>query len=110
MRRPFVLSLFVLALAIRSTAETRQARNPELRYYADAYADHYGVPRALARLLVAYGRAGDGEFLETLRRPFTNPIAQRDDKGSRKVHPLFIVAVILLILAAAAMTFFSFRS
>ena len=65
---------------------------------------------AHARLLVAYNRAGDGEFLEALRRPFTNPIAQRDDKGRRKVHPLFIVAVILSILAAATMTFFSFRS
>ena len=28
----------------------------------------------------------------------------------RKVHPLFIVAVILLIFAGAAMTFFSFQS
>jgi hypothetical protein len=72
--------------------------------------EYISLEEARARLLVAYGRAGDGEFLETLRRPFTNPIAQRNDKGSRKVHPLFIVAVILLILAAATMTFFSFRS
>jgi hypothetical protein len=72
--------------------------------------EYISFEEARARLLVAYGRAGDGEFLETLRRPFTNPIAQRDDKSSRKVHPLFIVAVILLILAAAAMTFFTFRS
>ena len=72
--------------------------------------EYISLEEARARLLVAYGRAGDGEFLETLRRPFTNPIAQRDDKGSRKVHPLFIVAVILLILAAATMTFFSFRN
>jgi hypothetical protein len=64
---------------------------------------------ARARLLVAYGRAGDGEFLETLRRPFTNQIAQRDDRGRRKVHPLLIVALILLVLAGAAMTFFSFQ-
>ena len=53
MRRPFVLPLFVLALAIRSSAETRQAGNPELKYYADAYADHYGVPRALVRAIIA---------------------------------------------------------
>ena len=53
MRRPFVLSLFVLTLAIRSTAETRQAGNPELKYYADAYADHYGVPRALVHAIIA---------------------------------------------------------
>ena len=70
----------------------------------------YIVPEeARARLLVAYGRAGDGEFLETLRRPFTNPIVQRDDRGRRKVHPLLIVALILVVLAGAAMTFFSFQ-
>jgi hypothetical protein len=40
MRRLFVLPLFILALAIPSMAETRQGGNPELRYYADAYADH----------------------------------------------------------------------
>jgi Transglycosylase SLT domain len=53
MRRPFVLPLFVLALTIRSTAETRQAGNAELKYYADAYADHYGVPRALVHAIIA---------------------------------------------------------
>jgi hypothetical protein len=70
--------------------------------------EYISLEEAHARLLIAYGRAGDGKFLEALRRPFTNPIAQRDDKGRRKVHPLFIVAVILLILAGAAMTFFSY--
>jgi soluble lytic murein transglycosylase-like protein len=53
MRRPFVLSLFVLALAIQSSAEARQEGNPELKYYADAYADHYGVPRALVHAIIA---------------------------------------------------------
>jgi hypothetical protein len=72
--------------------------------------EYMSLEEAHARLLVAYSRAGDGEFLETLRRPFTNPIAQRDDKGRRKIHPLLIVAVILLILAGVAMTFFSFQS
>jgi hypothetical protein len=72
--------------------------------------EYISLEEAHARLLIAYGRAGDGEFLETLRSPFTNPIAQRDDKGRHKVHQLFIVAVILLILAGAAMTFFSFQS
>jgi hypothetical protein len=72
--------------------------------------EYISLEEAHARLLIAYGRAGDSEFLETLRRPFTSPIAQRDDKGRRKVHPLFIVALILLILAGAAMTFFSFQS
>jgi hypothetical protein len=69
--------------------------------------EYISLGEAHARLLVAYGRAGDGEFLETLRRPFTNPIAQRDDKGKRKFHPLLIVGVILLILAGAVIIFFS---
>jgi len=42
-----------MALAIQSTAETRQAGNPELRYYADAYADHYRVPRPLVHAIIA---------------------------------------------------------
>jgi len=71
--------------------------------------EYISLEEARARLLVAYGRAGDGEFLETLRRPFTNQIAQRDERGRRKVHPLLIVGLILLVLAGAAMTFFSFQ-
>jgi hypothetical protein len=71
--------------------------------------EYISLEEAHARLLVAYRRAGDGEFLETLRRPFTNPITQRDDSGRRNIHPLLIVAVILLVLAGAAMTFFSFQ-
>jgi soluble lytic murein transglycosylase-like protein len=53
MRRPFALPLFILALAIPATAETRRGENPELKYYADAYADHYGVPRALVHAIIA---------------------------------------------------------
>ena len=53
MRRLFALPLCVMALAIQSTAETRPAGNPELKYYADAYADHYGVPRALVHAIIA---------------------------------------------------------
>jgi len=53
MRRLFALTLCVMALTIQSSAETRQARNPELRYYADAYADRYGVPRALVHAIIA---------------------------------------------------------
>ena len=71
--------------------------------------EYISPEEARARLLVAYGRAGDGGFLETLRRPFTNQIAQRDDRGRRKVHPLLIVGLILLVLAGTAMTFFSFH-
>ena len=38
---------------IRSAAQTRPLGNPELKYYADAYADHYGVPRALVHAIIA---------------------------------------------------------
>lgn len=72
--------------------------------------EYISLEEARARLLVAYGRAGDGEFLETLRRPFTNPIAQRDERGRRNVHPLLLVGTILLVLAGATMTIFSFQS
>lgn len=71
--------------------------------------EYISPEEARARLLVAYRRASDGEFLETIRRPFTNPIVQRNAKGRRKGHPLLIVALILLALAGAAMTFFSFQ-
>ena len=67
------------------------------------------VDEATARLLVAYRRSGDGGFLEALSRPFTNPIEQRNDKGKRRIHPLVVVGLILLILAGAALLFFSFR-
>jgi soluble lytic murein transglycosylase-like protein len=42
-----------MAPALQSTAQTKQAENPELRYYADAYADHYRVPRALVHAIIA---------------------------------------------------------
>ena len=70
--------------------------------------EYISLEEARARLLVAYRRAGNGEFLETLRRPFANPIAQRNDKGRRKAHPLLIVALVVLALAGVAMMFFSF--
>ena len=53
MRSLFALPLFILALAIPATAETRRGGNPELKYYADAYADHYGVSRALVHAIIA---------------------------------------------------------
>jgi soluble lytic murein transglycosylase-like protein len=53
MRRLFLLALCAIAPALKSTAQTRQAGNPELKYYADAYADHYGVPRALEHAIIA---------------------------------------------------------
>jgi soluble lytic murein transglycosylase-like protein len=53
MRKLLALPLFTLTLAIPATAARRQERYPELKYYADAYADHYGVPRALAHAIIA---------------------------------------------------------
>jgi soluble lytic murein transglycosylase-like protein len=49
----FALPLFALALAIPAAAKTRREGNPELKYYADAYADHYGLPRALVHAIIA---------------------------------------------------------
>ena len=53
MRKRLALLLFALAFAISSMAAMRQGGNPELKYYADAYADHYGVPRALVHAIIA---------------------------------------------------------
>ena len=62
---------------------------------------------AQARLLSAY-RAGDsGGFAEFVKRPFLNPIEQRDHKNRRKVHPLLVIGLVLLALALAATLFFS---
>jgi soluble lytic murein transglycosylase-like protein len=53
MRKRLALPLFALAFAIPTTAAMRQGGHPELKYYADAYADHYGVSRALVHAIIA---------------------------------------------------------
>ena len=53
MKAIFALSLLASVIAIRSSAQTAHTGNPRLTYYADAYADHYGVPRALVRAIIA---------------------------------------------------------
>ena len=53
MKKLFVVPLCVLTLAITATAAMRQEGSPELKYYADAYADHYRVPRALVHAIIA---------------------------------------------------------
>ena len=53
MRRHVALPLLALAFSIPVRAETRPAGNPELKYYADAYADHYGLPRPLVHAIIA---------------------------------------------------------
>ena len=62
-----------------------------------------------ARLAIAYRQSGDESFIETLQRPFLNPVEQRDAQGKRNLHPLFVLGAVLLLLAAATMAFFSFR-
>jgi hypothetical protein len=65
---------------------------------------------ARARLLVAYRRSGDGAFVETLQRPFLNPVEQRNANGKRKLHPLLVVGLVLLVLAGAAIAYFSLQN
>jgi hypothetical protein len=64
---------------------------------------------ARARLLVAYRRSGDESFVETLRRPFLNPVEQRNATGKRNLHPLLLVGLVLMVLAGVSMIFFSFH-
>jgi hypothetical protein len=71
--------------------------------------EYISPEEARARLLAAYQAAGDGDFVETLRRPFTNPIDQRNERGKLKPHPLLVVGLVLLALAGVSMTFFSFK-
>jgi hypothetical protein len=65
---------------------------------------------ARARLLVVYRRSGDSAFVETLKRPFLNPIEQRDQAGWRKIHPLLIVGMVLLAIAIASAAFFTMHT
>jgi hypothetical protein len=62
---------------------------------------------ARERLLLSYKEGNPGGFLEFLKRPFLNPIEQHDDRNKRRVHPMLIVTGVLLLLAAAALVFFS---
>jgi soluble lytic murein transglycosylase-like protein len=63
MRTIFALSVLASVIAIRSSAETTHTRKPELTYYADAYADHYGVPRALVHAIIAQESGWDPSAL-----------------------------------------------
>jgi soluble lytic murein transglycosylase-like protein len=53
MSRFFALAVFLVVFVIPFTAEAGQGASPELRFYADFYADHYGVPRALIHAVIA---------------------------------------------------------
>ena len=63
---------------------------------------------ARARLLIAYRQGGDESFSETLRRPFLNPVEQRNASGRRNLHPLVIVGFVLAAVAGASLIVFSF--
>ena len=71
--------------------------------------EYISLEEAQARLLLAYRTGGDGDFVETLRRPFINPINQRNERGKLKPHPLLVVGLVLLSLAGAALLFFSVK-
>jgi hypothetical protein len=64
------------------------------------------LEEARTRLLTAFRKSRDGSFLETLGRPFHNPVEQRDDKGRRKLHTLLVMAVVLVALAGTAAAVF----
>lgn len=63
---------------------------------------------ARARLLIAYRQGGDESFPETLRRPFLNPVEQRNASGGRNLHPLAIVGFVLATVAGVSLIIFSF--
>jgi hypothetical protein len=62
---------------------------------------------ARVRLLTAYRQGGDESFVETLRRPFLNPVEQRNASGRRTLHPLVIVGFALAAVAGASLIVFS---
>ena len=63
---------------------------------------------ARARLLIAYRQGGDESFVEKLRRPFLNPVEQRNASGKRNLHPLVIIGFVLAAVAGASLIIFSF--
>jgi hypothetical protein len=63
---------------------------------------------ARVRLLAAYRQGGDESFAETLRRPFLNPVEQRNASGKRNLHPLVIVGFVLAAVVVASLIIFSF--
>ncbi len=62
---------------------------------------------AQARILSAYSAGDPVGFAEFVKRPLLNPIEQRDNKNKRKVHPMLVIGVVLVVLAVIAAFFFS---
>ena len=48
----FCVFLTLALMSLNASSGQCQDPNPETEYYANAYADHYGVPRALARAII----------------------------------------------------------
>ena len=63
---------------------------------------------AQRRLLLAYKDGNIGDFAESMVGPFLNPIEQRDERNRRKIHPLLFIGIVLVLLAAGTLIFFSF--
>ena len=62
---------------------------------------------AQQRLLIAYRAGRAGGFKEFMKRPLLNPIEQHDEQNRRKSHPMLVIGMILLLIAAAIAWFFS---
>ena len=62
---------------------------------------------ARKRLLLAYRAGKENSFLEMMKGSVLDPIDQRDAKGKRRLHPLFVVGGVLFLLAVAAFFFFT---
>ena len=62
---------------------------------------------ARKRLLLAYRAGNETSFVEMLKSPVFDAIDQRDAKGNRRLHPLFVVGSVLFLLAIAAFFFFT---
>jgi hypothetical protein len=63
---------------------------------------------ARVRLITAYRHGADESFVETLQRPFLNPVEQRNASGRRTLHPLAIIGFVLAAVAGASLIAFSF--
>jgi hypothetical protein len=62
---------------------------------------------ARKRLLLAYRTGNETSFLEMLKSPVLDAIDQRDAKGNRRLHSLFVVGGVLALLAVVAFLFFT---
>ena len=63
---------------------------------------------AQRRLLLAYKDGNIGALRRIPGVPFLNPIEQRDERNRRKIHPLLVIGIVLVLLAAGTLIFFSF--